>query len=165
MRQGIEGPGNHLFLRYGIGVEGIEQRETGIELRIIAACLGFQIFIGDDGAAVHFTARAGRRHDDAKRDGREIDGTAFGPEVSPNIALIDSGQGHGFAAVHDGTAADGQNQIGLMIPGQRCAFEDFFVRRIGHDAREFRHCLAGFFQDAHHFIINAVFFDRAAAVG
>lgn len=51
-----------------------------------------------------------------------------------------------------------------MLAGQGSPFEDFIIRRIGHDAAEFDDIFPGSFQDTHDFVVNARALDGTAAI-
>ena len=114
-------------------------------------------------ARVHLGASAEHRHDRAQRNelaGEGVLNHFHVPDVLVQLRL----RGDDLAAIGHRTAAHGENQIDVVLPRQLRALLHLFIGGIGHDAGKLDHILALRVQDAHYFVIHAVFLDRTAAV-
>ena len=161
MAQRIECPGNDLHARNAHRISGIQHSKGRRES--CHSCFQMQIFIGDDGTAVHLRTSTGSSNDRADRDGfcRKLVRSEFHfPDILFQLCL----RRDDLAAVDHAAAAHGQDEIGLIFFGQPRAFLHFGIRRVRHDAGELDDILAIFLQRLHHFIIDAVFLDGSAAI-
>ena len=160
----IETAGNHLLFGQAQGIRGVHQGKSGVAGRIIPAGLDLLFFVGDDRAAVYFTAGACRRDDDTQRQGLKIHHARSGPEIIPDIAGIHSRHGNRLAAIDHRTAANAQNDVHLFFSGQGCPLLHFGIGGVGADAGKLHHGFACGGQNAHHLAVDSVGFDGAAAV-
>ena len=164
MGKGVKAAGNHLPLGDAEGVGGIQQGKFGVASGIIPAGLDFQLLVGDDRAAVHFAASSGGGDDDAQGKRLKVDDAGAGPEVRPDIPLVDRRQRDGLAAVHDATAAHAEDQVDLIFTGQPRSLQNLLVGGVGHDAGKLGDILPGFAEAFHHLVIDAVLLDGASAI-
>ena len=120
--------------------------------------------MGNHGPVVHFSS--GAKSGDHSPHGQEfLRLLVLGVFIFPDVFFQKSLGGNDFAAVDDGTAAYGQNEVDFLLPGQTGSFLDLFVGRIGHDPGEFKDGFAGFFQDGHQLAVHTISFDGTAPVG
>ena len=63
---------------------------------------------------------------------------------------------HRLAAIHDGTAAHGQNQVNAVFLYQLFSFQHLFAGGVRHNPGEFDDILSRSFQNPRHLIIDAV---------
>ena len=80
--------------------------------------------MGDYRTAVTLAPGTSHRDDDAQGQGIKVNDAGPGPKVFSEISLVPGRQGHGFAAVHHGPAAHGEDDVGMMLSGQLGAFLD-----------------------------------------
>lgn len=165
MAEDVEASRNHLPLGDTVGVSGVHQREAGIELGIIPPCFDFLFLVGDNRAAVAFATGAGDGNDNAQRQRFKIHDAGPRPEVLPDVPVVPGSQRYRLAAVHHTAAADGEDHIHPVLPGQLGALLHFGVGGVGHDTVKLHNGFARLFQHAGDFIIHAVALDRAAAIG
>ena len=74
------------------------------------------------------------------------------------------GHGQRLGIVADRAAADGENQIRVMIPCDPDTLAQFGKRRIRHDARDLRDVFVLLVQNLADGVVEAVSLDRTAAV-
>ena len=122
--------------------------------------------IGDDGAAVHFAARAhhGQHAPDGYYSGVGVRLLEAYEILVPRVLFAVGGHGHGFGVVAHRPAADGENEVDRVVARNGAALVQFFHRGIGHDARVLDDGLAALFEQGEHIVVNAVFLYRTAAV-
>ena len=161
----VEDAGDHLVAGDGVGEFRVEDGEAR-EIRRAEDLpeLEFLRVVGDDRAAVHLAA--GPDHGQDAADGNEPAGRVLLAEVVlvPGVGLAPGGGSHALGIVHDGAAADGQDEVHVVLAGDPGAFIQFFHRRVRHDAGILEDLLAGVVQDLDDLVIDAVPFDGAAAV-
>ena len=122
------------------------------------------LLIGDDTTCIHLRARPGHRQHAADRQrlaGRLLKAHEI---FLPRIFLAVDRNGHRLGIVADRTAADGQEQIRLMLARDLDALIELCERRIRHDARDLCHILALRLEDLDDIIVDAVLLDGTAAV-
>ena len=121
-----------------IGVDDGQDREHGREED---ARLFLNVIFTDDRRHVDFTARSGRRRNGNRRGcriSRLFLAAFFRKAVIPNIAVVGHHQGDALGAVHDRSAAEGDDEVTACIPGHLSAVHDVVIRRIGtHLVKDF----------------------------
>ena len=165
VRHDVVKPRDHLVFRERIGEFGVEAGKSGENLLAEhVPYLELLRMVGDDRAAVHLAARA--HHREHAADGHDLAGRLFEADkvLLPRLFAAVDGNGHRLRVVADGAAADGEDEICLRLAGAPHAFVQLFDGRVGHDARVFKDVFAAFFENGADFIVDAVLFDRAAAV-
>lgn len=163
--ENIEAAGNHLAFGNAVGIGGVHQRKSRVELGIISARFDFFLLVGDNGAAVAFAAGARHSDDHPQRQRLHFNYTGTRPKVLPNVSLIPGGEGYCFTAVHYTAAAHGENHICPAFSGQLCPLLYLSIGGIRHDMVKLYNGLACILQDPDHFIVNAGLLDGTAAVG
>ena len=159
--QRVERAGDHLTEGHGQRIRRIKESE--IRLRTKDAGLELLFLVRNHCARVHLGASAEHRHDRAQRNELAGEGVLdhfHVPDVLVQLRL----RGDDLAAIGHRTAAHGENQIDVMLPRQLRALLHLDIGGVRHDAGELDHIFALCIQNAHHFVIHAVFLDGAAAI-
>ena len=128
------------------------------------ANLQFLLMICYDRAAVHFRAGANHCQDTSNRDDLIVHIFHLKVIFFPWIFRAVCRYGNRFCIVADRTTPNRKDQVCLTLSGNLTAFLQFLYRWIWHDACIFQHIFSICFQNLHDFIIDAILFDRPAAI-
>ena len=162
MRERIEGAAHELRMRHGQRKPRIERRPP--RQRADERALHMRLLVGDDPAVVLLGTRAGERDDAAHGDERARH-LAVGVLERLDVLVKHRLRGDHLAAVEDRPAADGEDEVDLLLACERGAFLSLLVGRVGHDAAEVHHALARARELIDHVAVDAGSFDRTSAVG
>ena len=161
----VEETGHHLVLRHSHG----EARVEDGELREDVAAEHFADFetglvVGDDAAAVHLAA--GAHHGQHRAHGHNLAARPALVDVVflPRVFLA-PGRGADALGIVDGAAAaDGQDEVYIVVPHQLATLIEFLHRGVGHHAGVLDNRFSGLFQGRHDGVVHAVLLDGTAAV-
>ena len=138
------GMGNQLF-GHGVGQFRVDDGHIGGDLKVGDGILDALVIVGDDGERRHFRSRAGRGGDSAEMSfaaqRRDAEYLAHILKGDVRVFVFDP---HRFGSVDGGTAADGDDPVGLEFLHGGRALHDGFHRRVGFDALKQGYLHTGF---------------------
>lgn len=162
MTDGIGDASCGLLLRHGEGKFWIGERRARTHIGAGIAGLLIDVHTGNHRACGHFGACRSQRRDG--NDGQNLAyGNLFTDDV-PRLAVIVHGGGNGLRAVNGRSAADGQQDVALLLAADAVALKHGLIARVRRDAAHFRIGDVCFLQTADNRVISAVALDGAAAV-
>ena len=122
--------------------------------------------IGNHSAGIHLRARA--RHGQYAAYGQNLLASIglflLQPEFIPVVALVEDRCRHRLGIVAHAAAAQGKNEVDIVVTSNLNAFAQLLQRGVAHDARILHDGLARLIQDGHHLVVDAVAFHTATAV-
>ena len=120
--------------------------------------------MGDDAARVHFCPCAGCGDNRTYRDScvREL---SLAVLHLPDVFVQQSLCGNHLAAVDHAAAAHSQNEVYMLLTGNGRTFLHLCIGGVRHDTGKINNRFICLFKQRFYFIIDAILFDGAAAVG
>lgn len=121
--------------------------------------------VGDHGAAVHL--RAGAHHREHAANGDDlVAGRLHAQEILlPGILIAPGGDGNGFRIVAYAAAADGEDEVDVVVAYDRAALVEFLDGRVGHDARNLENGFSSGVCNGDDLVVQPRTLDGAASVG
>ena len=166
MVENIVDPGNHLVLRYRVGIFRIQDRK--LWHHIISEYMSdllFLLVICYNSTAVHFRTCSHHRKYAAYRNDTIV--YILHPQIIliPRIFLTPGGNRNSFRIINRRTSAYRKDQIHIVFLCDPASLIQLLHGGIGHDARIFKNLFPRIFKGFYYFIIDSVFLNRTSAIG
>ena len=120
--------------------------------------------IRDDGTTVHLRTSPDHSQNASDRNDLAVRFLEADVVFLPWIIVTVHGYGDRLGVVAAGSAADRQQQIDVIVPGNLHALTEFVHGRVRHDASVLYDILAAGGKHLHDLIVDAILFDGTAAV-